>query len=337
MNNDLTTSPHSRQNILNNRYALDQAEVHLALGGIKYQGKTVFTKRQVLDLFEISDGTLERYLSANADELKNNGYLLLRGKNLKDFKEIASGTLTNEGTKTTVLGIFTFRAVLNLSMLLTESEKAQIIRSRILDIVIDVMAERAGGHTQFINQRDQDYLPAAYQEFSYREEFTYALRDYLAMGNHKYAVYTNKVYQAIFHENAAEYKKILKLAEKDNLRETFYAEVLRAIASFENGLAAEMKEYFEKHQRKLVPHELDSLIERAVKNPYLKPMIDDARTKMASRDLCFRDALHDKLETYIQSVPEADFDRFLGETSKSLEQRLSDPETLAVFKRLKDR
>ncbi|MGL6036976.1 MAG: hypothetical protein ACRC0B_07345 [Legionella sp.] len=151
MNKDLTKSPHERQNILNNRYALDQAEIHLTLGGVKYQGETVFTKRQVLDLFEIAERTLERYLSANADELKNNGYLLLRGKNLKDFNEIASGTATNDGTKTTVLGIFTFRAVLNLSMLLTESEKAQIIRSRILDIVIDVMAERAGGHLKLLD------------------------------------------------------------------------------------------------------------------------------------------------------------------------------------------
>ncbi|CEG55689.1 hypothetical protein [Legionella fallonii] len=337
MDKDLTKSPHARQNILNNRYALDQAEIHLALGGVKYQGETVFTKRQVLDLFEISERTLERYLSANADELKNNGYLLLRGKNLKDFNEIASGAATNDGTKTTILGIFTFRAVLNLSMLLTESEKAQIIRSRILDIVIDVMAERAGGHTRFINQRDQDYLPATYQEFSYRQEFTNALHNYLSMGDFKYAVYTNKVYQAIFHENANEYKKILKLAEKDNLRDTFYAEVLRAIASFESGLAAEMKKFYEDHQRMLEPAELDSLITQAALNPYLKPMIDDARTKMASRDLCFRDALHDKLQTYIQSVPEVDFERFLGETSKTLEERLNDPETLAVFKRLKDR
>ena len=68
-----------------------------------------------------------------------------------------------------------------------------------------------------------------------------------------------------------------------------------------------------------------------------RPLILDARTKMASRDLGFRDALHHKLEAYIQSIPEADFDRFLGETSKSLEERLSDPATLAVFKRLKDR
>ena len=72
-------------------------------------------------------------------------------------------------------------------------------------------------------------------------------------------------------------------------------------------------------------------------HPLFKPFIVDARTKMASRDLGFRDALHHKLEAYIQSVPEADFDRFLGETSKSLEDRLSDPATLAVFKRLKDR
>ncbi|MOA56526.1 hypothetical protein D3C78_1805220 [compost metagenome] len=65
--------------------------------------------------------------------------------------------------------------------------------------------------------------------------------------------------------------------------------------------------------------------------------MNEARTKMASRDLCFREALHEKLETYIQAVPEGDFERFLGETSKSLEERLSDPELLAVFKRLKDR
>lgn len=125
-----------------------------------------------------------------------------------------------ESLKAPVLGLFKFRAVLNLAMLLTESQQAKIIRSRLLDIVIDVMAELSGGQTKYINQRDNEYLSAAYQEYSYRQEFTSALSDYLEMGNHKYAVYTNKVYQAIFHENAAEYKKILKLASKDSLRDT---------------------------------------------------------------------------------------------------------------------
>ena len=73
------------------------------------------------------------------------------------------------------------------------------------------------------------------------------------------------------------------------------------------------------------------------KHPAFKPLITEARTKMVSQDLCFRDALHEKLEAYIQAVPEADFEKFLGEKSRSLEEQLSDPETLAVFKRLKDR
>jgi len=198
------------------------------------------------------------------------------------------------------------------------------------------MAERSGGHTKYINQRDRDYLLAAYQEFSYRETFTNALRDYLDMGPAKFGIYTDRIYRAIFHENAKEYKNILKLAEKDDLRDTLYAEVLRAIASFENGLAAEMKRQSDDLKRKLLPEELDNIIRDAESSAYLRPFLDDARTRMASRDLCFRDVLHNALSAYIQSVPENDFERFLGETSQSLEKRLSDPETLEVFKRLKD-
>ncbi|MBJ2219745.1 MULTISPECIES: DNA-binding protein [Pseudomonas] len=337
MATDFTTSAKERQNVLNNKFALAHAEQHLALGGITYDGETVFTKQQLIELFDISEATIERYITGHADELKANGYRLIKGKNLRDFKELAHGTLVSEGTKTSILGLFSFRSLLNLAMLLTESEQAKIIRSRLLDIVIDVMAERSGGHTKFINQRDQDYLPAAFQEHSHRAEFTNALSAYLEMGPMKFGMYTNKIYQAIFHENATEYKKILNLAEKESMRETLYAEVIRAIASFESGLASEMKLFHETHNRKLKPVELDQLIKRAENNPYLRPVLNEARVKMASRDLCFREALHEKLEGYIQTVPEADFERFLGETSKSLEERLADPELLAVFKRLKDR
>ena len=334
---DLTASQHERQNVLNNRYALEHAEKHLAIKGIQFNGENVYTKQQLMAIFQVSDATIERHIATHGDELKTNGYFLIKGKNLKQFKDLAHGTLTNEGTKTSVLGLFNFRALLNLAMLLTESEQAKAIRSRLLDIVIDVVAQRTGGHTKFINQRDKDYLPATMQEFSYRQEFTNALDAYLDMGHHKYAVYTNKIYQAIFHENANEYKLVLKLAKKDNMRDTLYAEVLRAIASFESGLAEEMHNFFEEHQRKLSPAELDALINRAAQSPYLKPILDDARTKMASRDLCFREALHEKLEAYVQSVPESDFERFLGETSASLEERLSDVKLLDVFRRLKDR
>jgi len=223
-------------------------------------------------------------------------------------------------------------------MLVTESQRAKEIRSKVLDIVLDVMAQKSGGHTKYINQRDESYLPSAYKEFGYRKEFTDALDLYLDSQNKwKYAQYTNKIYQTIFLENAQEYKKILALKDKDSIRETMYAEVLNAIASFEHGLAVEMRQEFEALGRKLSPDELNTLFERASNNPYLVPHINDARAKMASRDLCFHDALHQKLEHYIESVPQVNFDKFLGEKSKTLEERLSDPETLAIIKRLKDR
>lgn len=338
MSKDLTDSQTDRQNILNNRYALEKVEENLQLAhaGTTFENEQAFTKQQVAELLAIDERTIERYLASHADELSQNGYRVLKGKSLKNFKLLHVSDM-NVGDKTPALGIFTFRAVLNLAMLVTESEQARAIRSRVLDIVIDVVAERAGGHTRYINQRDRDYLPAAYQEFNYRREFTSALDSHLDMGNHKYAVYTNKVYQAIFKENAKEYKKVLRLAEKDNLRDTLYAEVLRAVASFENGIAHELEKKAGKLGRLLLPKELDELFANAEENPFLKPIIEDARVRMASRDLCFRDALHHKLEAYVQTVPEGDFDKFLGETSKTLEERLSDPETLKVFKRLKDR
>ena len=297
----------------------------------------MFTKAQVSDLLQVDERTIDRYLENYKDEISKNGYTILKGQELKKFKEYVGDIHVVDISRAPSLGVFSFRAVLNIAMLVTESQKAREIRSKILDIVIDVVAKKSGGHTKYINQREDAYLPAAYQEYSYRQEFTNALDNYLEMDKWKYGIYTNKIYKIIFLENATEYKKILDLKTKDTLRDTLYSEILNLIASFEHGIAEDMKKEFEKHERKLLPIELNELIEKASNNPYLKPTIEDARVKMASRDLCFRDALHDKLEKYIQSVPQSDFDKFLGDTSKSLEDRLSDPETLAVLKRLKDR
>lgn len=302
-----------------------------------FEGETVFTKAQVVALYDVSESSIEKYLVSHADELKVNGYTLLRGKKLKEFKKSLDGTVINYGTKTSVLGVFSFRAVLNLGMLLTESEPARLLRSRLLDIVLDVMAERVGGHTKFINQRDENYLVSALQEENYRRQFTDALDNYVEVNKWTYARFTNLIYQSIFHENATEYKKVLSLATKTNIRETLCSEVLNLIASYESGIAHALEQASNKLGRKLSQKEAESLFASFESHPLFKPLILDARTKMASRDLCFRDALHEKLEAYIQSVPEADFDRFLGEKSRSLEEQLSDPETLAVLKRLKDR
>ncbi|MPW63928.1 DNA-binding protein [Moraxella catarrhalis] len=336
---ELTTSLVARNNILNNQYAINELETHLQLGGLQFEDETVFTKAQVAQILEIDIRTIERYLSDYIDELQQNGYRVLKGKSLKDIilLYVSDTNVGDISAKTPALGIFSFRAVLNLAMLVTESERAKFIRSKMLDIVIDVINQKAGGSTKYINQRDENYLSSAFTEENYRRQFTDALKNYLEMDRHKYIVYTNKIYKAIFCGNAQEYKKILDLAKKDRVRDTMYTEVLQIIGSFENGLATQMKELSEKLGRKLYPKELDELIKQAENSPFIKPYILDARIKMSSRDLCFRDALHYKLEQYIQVVPQGDFEKFLGEKSRSLQEQLSDPETLAVLKRLKDR
>lgn len=335
---ELTTSLVARNNILNNQYAINELETHLQLGGLSFEGETVFTKAQVAQILEIDERTVDRYIASSGEELAKNGYRILRGNALKNMKLLYVDDINVvDISKAPSLGVFSFRAVLNLAMLVTESERAKFIRSKMLDIVIDVINQKAGGSTKYINQRDENYLSSAFTEENYRRQFTDALKNYLEMDRHKYIVYTNKIYKAIFCGNAQEYKKILDLAKKDRVRDTMYTEVLQIIGSFENGLATQMKELSEKLGRKLYPKELDELIKQAENSPFIKPYILDARIKMSSRDLCFRDALHYKLEQYVQVVPQGDFEKFLGEKSRSLQEQLSDPETLAVLKRLKDR
>lgn len=330
--NDLTNSDIQRQNILNNKYALQRIQEYVGIEGMLFEGEYRFTKKMVGEFFQVDTSTIDRYLSTHEAELKHNGYILSKGKQLKEFK-LQFLHLINEAKNTPQLGLFNFRSFLNLAMLLKESNNAQLLRSKMLDIVIDTINERTGGGTKFINRRDANYLPAAIQESKYRKDFTSALSGYVNMGNYKYAYFTDRIYQCIFMENAKEYKQILKLAEDDNARDTMYAEVLNSIASFETGLAYEIEKRSNELGRMLEKTEVDLLFIDFAKHPQQHPYIEDARIKMASRDLHFRDALHLRLEEYIQSVSPADFERFLGEQSVSFEKQLE--EVADTMKRLK--
>lgn len=356
---DLTQSAIDRQNILNNNEAIEKIQNHIGLVGLLYEGEYLFTSKMVADFFDVTTRTLTNILNENEDEVKHNGYQVIKGQKLKEFKDLFGPLLTsaddlsqketdfplskqdtdNQSFKRLKsLAVFNFRAFLNIAMLLSESENAKRLRSKILDIVIDTLNQKIGGSTKFINQRDEEFLVAITREPIYRKEFTNALNLYLEMGTYKYAVYTDAIYQAIFKENAKEYRTILNLEEKDNPRDTMYAEVLKLIASFEVGIADEMQEKSEQLGRKLTPSELNVLIMRFSKKRHWIPLIEDACTKMASRDYGLRNVIHKRLENYIGALSKEDYSRFLGDKSKSLIDRvIENPELLEVFKRLKDR
>lgn len=330
---DLTNSNIDRQNILNNRYALTQIQEYIGLPGMLFEGEYRFTKKMVAGFFGIDVSTVDRYLSQFEAELKHNGYILSKGKQLKEFK-LQFLHLINEAKNTPQLGLFNFRSFLNLAMLLQESEKARHLRSKMLDIVIDTINQRTGGGTKYINRNDEDYLINAIREHKYRKNFTNALNLYVDLGNYKYSLYTDRIYLAIFRENANEYKQILKLADNENARDTMYAEVLKLIASFEAGIAFEIEKKSKEQNRKLFSFEVDQIVKDFADHPAQLPHIEDARIKMASRDNFFRDAFHHKLREYITSVSPADFEKFIGDRSVDFEKQLKDAED--VFKRLKD-
>jgi len=340
MKKDLTSSERDRQNILNNPYALSEIESATGIHGIPFEEGSVVLKDQVAAFFEVTTRTIDNYLKQNGAELQKSGYEVLVGQRLKDLKLAIHEADDHEVDfaiikKTARLGVFSFPAFLNLAMLMRESERAGLLRKAILDIVIDTINQRTGGATKYINQRDEEFIQSVFLEENYRKQFTDALNHCIDMGKVKYSIYTDKIYVSIFKEQSQEYRKILRLSKRENLRDTFYSEVLDLIAAYECGFAEVLQGALKKEGRKLSPWEVDQLFKEFESLGHWKPLIEKARNKMASRDLAFRDALHQQLQDYITPLQRGEFERFLGDKSKELAERLEDAKD--VMKRLKER
>lgn len=331
---DLTISNIERQNVLNNRFAVSKVQEHLDIEGMLFEGEYRFTKKMVADFYEVEERTIERYLEKHSDELAANGYVLCKGKHLKELK-LQFAPVINVGSKTTQLGLFNFRSFLDMGMLLTESEKAKKVRSLILDFVITTTNEKTGGGTKYINRRDVHYLPAAITEENYRKNLTSAINQYVdGHPTYKYPQITDFIYKAVFKENAKEYREVLKLDSKDNVRHTLYSEVLLVISSFENGVGAALSERFKENGGRLLTiDEVERIVNELAEHPMQKPYLNDARTKMASRDFSFRDAYHGNIADYLQAVTPEEFERFIGDQSIDFDRILADNKD--VLKRLK--
>ena len=338
MAKDLTTSQIDRQNILNNDIAIGEIREKANVNGIVWNEKIFLTRDMAADFFDVDIRTIGRYIEQNFGELSSNGYEVLRGKRLKEFLKVMQesfGKDINVPTKITVLGIFDFRAFLNLAMLLVESEKAKVLRQMMLDIVIDLINQKTGGATKYINQRDKDFISASLQEDNYRRQFTEALKRYVVDDRYKYAYFTDIIYVSIFKEKASEYKKILDLKASDKVRDTFYSEILDIIAAYECGLADAIKEEYERRGHLLSRLEVENLFRDFEKLALWKPLIHRGRIKMASRDMALREAFHYQLAEYIQPLNQDEYQKFLGAAGDELERLME--ENRAVLHRLKER
>ena len=86
MRKELTNSSIDRQNILNNSLAIQEIQEQIWMKWFYFEWKIWFTKKQVIDFFEVDRKTIDRYLEINQDELRKNWYEIFTGERLKEAK-----------------------------------------------------------------------------------------------------------------------------------------------------------------------------------------------------------------------------------------------------------
>ncbi len=325
-----------RQNILNNTPALRLVESYLALPWREQEWQLRFTLKQVAEYYDVDEKTIKRYLDTNSDELKKNGYEVWTGKRLADAKNTLARDM-DVPTKTTILWVFSFRAFLNIWLLLSDSERAKELRVTVLNIVMDYINQRAGGNTKYINQNDETFLETYKDSLYYRKKFTDSLRDFVQWWANKYPYFTNLVYEAIFMENAKEYKALLKLWDKENVRHTLYTEVLNLVSAYENGFAAELEKNWVCDFWKA-----KEIFDVFRASPVLEPLVQNARKLMSTRDKALRDVLHDTMLPYIQSLSPEEYEKFCREHAELIGEKSQEfvsimDENTDVLLRLRDK
>lgn len=80
--------------------------------------------------------------------------------------------------------------------------------------------------------------------------------------------------------------------------------------------------------------EAKELFKQFEQSAHWKPLIEDGRIKMSSRDLAFRDAFHYKLSEYVKPLHEDEFKKFLDSAGDELERLMKENED--VLTRLKE-
>ncbi|MFE1785032.1 hypothetical protein ACFW9F_21275 [Streptomyces sp. NPDC059506] len=104
------------------------------------------TTRMVADYFEVSEEVVRQLSSRHRAELHNNGMFTLRGADLQRFKRDILSLYSGEGypQPRSNLVIFSRRAVLNVAMLLRDSDVARRVRTYLLDTEAETRSAARG-------------------------------------------------------------------------------------------------------------------------------------------------------------------------------------------------
>lgn len=131
----LANTTHERaEDVLSKAKAL----LHFAM----YQGNKIASTETIAEFYDASEATVRQTVKRHYDEFELDGLKVLRGKALKDVRDALS--LTSDTPQATA---WTPRAALRLGMLLRDSEVAKAVRTALLD-----EAEESGKKSERIEE-----------------------------------------------------------------------------------------------------------------------------------------------------------------------------------------
>ncbi|MDT0378889.1 hypothetical protein RM572_08900 [Streptomyces sp. DSM 42041] len=96
------------------------------------------TTRDVAAYFEVSESTVNNLLDRHREELSSNGLRILQGSDLQEFVNLTmrftKATANSYPQRQRSLAVYSRRTVLNVAMLLRDSEVARRVRAYLLDV-----------------------------------------------------------------------------------------------------------------------------------------------------------------------------------------------------------
>lgn len=119
------------------------------------------TTEMVASFYEVPEDTVKSVVKLNREELETNGYQVLRGDSLRSFKD-----LSGFKTRSRNLALFNRKTILNVGMLLTESDVARKVRAYLLSAE-EMLTEE---------QRRQAWLRSRLNGIEARNSFTETLK-----------------------------------------------------------------------------------------------------------------------------------------------------------------
>lgn len=192
----------------------------------------ILTVDQIACYYETSSKSIHTIISRNRDEFESDGMVVLKGKELKEFKsqlDLSSNENESINLRTPSLTLLTKRSLLRAGLIMTNNPMASKIRNYLLNLEAIATEDQK----KWAIQREVGIIE--------RKRMTSAISKYIPYSAHKrfaYPNYTNMLYRALFNCDAKTLRVHKNVKTNDALRDSFSENELKLVEEGETIITA---------------------------------------------------------------------------------------------------